>query len=74
MREMLCSALPAKVVDVNEKQEGQGPDEEPYETLYIIDNRSEMLFIYGMDGGANPRLALRGGSSLPALFRAARGG
>ena len=53
---------------------GQGPDEEPYETLYIIDNRSEMLFIYGMDGGANPRLALRGGSSLTALFRAARGG
>ena len=28
MREMLCSALPAKVVDVNKKQEGQGPDEE----------------------------------------------
>jgi hypothetical protein len=53
---------------------GKGPDAEPYETLYVIDNRSEMLFVYGMDGGATPRLVLRGGASLPALFRAARGG
>ena len=52
---------------------GQGPDEEPYETLYIIDNRSEMLFVYGVEGAINPRLTLRGGASLPVLFRAARG-
>ena len=52
---------------------GQGPDIEPYETLYVIDNRSEMLFVYGVEGAINPRLTLRGGASLPVLFRAARG-
>jgi len=53
---------------------GQGPDVQPFEVLYLIDNRSETLYIYGIDGGVNPRLALRGGSSIPVLFRAARGG
>ena len=53
---------------------GQGPDASPYETLYIIDNRSETLFVYGVDGAPNPRMTLRGGASIPALFRAARGG
>lgn len=53
---------------------GQGPDANPYETLYILDTRNEILMVYGMDGGANPRLSLRGGASIPALFRAARGG
>jgi hypothetical protein len=33
-----------------------------------------MLFVYGVDGPLNPRLSLRGGMSLPVLFRAARGG
>ncbi len=53
---------------------GEGPDESPYETLYILDNRGEMLFVYGIDSAANRKLVLRGGASLPALFRAARGG
>ena len=53
---------------------GQGPDEQPFEVLYIIDNRTETLFVYGVDGGVTPRLSLRGGASIPALFRAARGG
>ncbi|MBI1303880.1 MAG: hypothetical protein GC172_08845 [Phycisphaera sp.] len=54
---------------------GQGPDEQPFEVLYIIDNRTETLFVYGVDsGGTTPRLSLRGGASIPALFRAARGG
>lgn len=53
---------------------GQGPDEQPFEALYIIDNRTETLFVYGIDGGTTPRLSLRGGASIPTLFRAARGG
>jgi hypothetical protein len=53
---------------------GQGPDNAPFETVYVIDNRGEMLFVYGIDNVADRRLILRGGASLPALFRAARGG
>ncbi|RLS67392.1 MAG: hypothetical protein DWH97_01205 [Planctomycetota bacterium] len=53
---------------------GQGPDEAPYETLYILDNRGEMIYVYGIDSPTDRRLVLRGGASLPALFRAARGG
>ena len=53
---------------------GQGPDEAPYETLYVIDNRGEMLLVYGVEPGNTRRLALRGGANLPALFRAGRGG
>jgi hypothetical protein len=53
---------------------GKGPDEAPYETLYVLDNRGEFLYVYGIDNAADRRLVLRGGASLPALFRAARGG
>ncbi|MFZ9881496.1 MAG: hypothetical protein ACO3QC_08860 [Phycisphaerales bacterium] len=53
---------------------GQGPDSSPFETVYVIDNRGEMLLVYGIDNVADRRLVLRGGASLPALFRAARGG
>jgi hypothetical protein len=53
---------------------GQGPDESPYETLYILDNRGEMLFVYGVENATTPKLVLRGGASLPTLFRVARGG
>ncbi len=53
---------------------GQGPDEAPYETLYVLDNRGEFLYVYGIDNAADRRLVLRGGGSLPALFRVGRGG
>lgn len=53
---------------------GQGPDESPYETVYVLDSRGEMLLVYGIDNVADRRLILRAGASLPALFRAARGG
>jgi hypothetical protein len=53
---------------------GKGPDEAPYETLYILDNRGEMLYVYGIESATDRRLALRAGASLPNLFRAARGG
>ncbi|MFM1823488.1 MAG: hypothetical protein RI967_1754 [Planctomycetota bacterium] len=53
---------------------GKGPDEAPYETLYILDNRGEFLYVYGIDNASDRRLILRGGASLPALFRTARGG
>lgn len=53
---------------------GKGPDADPYETLFVIDNRSEMLMVYSVSAPPEQRLVLLGGSSLPALFRAARGG
>lgn len=53
---------------------GAGPDESPFETLYVLDSRGEMIFAYGIDNVADRRIVLRGGASLPALFRAARGG
>jgi hypothetical protein len=53
---------------------GQGPDEAPYESLFILDNRTEMIFVYGIESPTDRRLVLRSSASLPALFRAARGG
>jgi hypothetical protein len=53
---------------------GQGPDNQPYEVLYVIDNRSEMILVYGVETQLERRMVLLGGGSLPALFRASRGG
>lgn len=53
---------------------GEGPDEMPYETVYVLDSRGETLLVYGIDNPAERRMILRAGASLPALFRAARGG
>lgn len=52
---------------------GLGPKEERYELLYVIDNQSQMLFVYGIDNAADRRITLRGGSFLPNLFRVGRG-
>lgn len=43
------------------------------QSLWMIDDRSEMLFIYSIDNIADPRLNFRYSESLPALFQAARG-
>ena len=53
---------------------GQGPDEAPYEALFVLDNRTEMILVYGIESPTDRRLVLRSAASLPALFRAARGG
>jgi hypothetical protein len=53
---------------------GQGPDNMPFEVLYVIDNRSEMILVYGVETQLDRRMTLLGGGSLPALFRASRGG
>lgn len=49
---------------------GRGGDTQPDEVLYIIDNRTESLMIYELEGA---RIMLRDGLSLPATFRAAGG-
>ena len=41
--------------------------------LWVLDNRSEMLFIYYIEDSANTRLQLRYRESLANLFRRARG-
>jgi hypothetical protein len=53
---------------------GQGPDAQPFEILYVLDNRGETLLVYGVESQIDRRMVLLGGASLPALFRAARGG
>lgn len=53
---------------------GQGSDTSRVELLYVLDNRSEMLLVYGVENQVERRMVLLGGASLPALFRAARGG
>ncbi len=53
---------------------GFGPADRPYEILYVIDNQSQMFYIYAVEAATDRRIALRGGASLPALFRAGRGG
>jgi hypothetical protein len=42
--------------------------------LWVIDDRTEMLFVYYIENVADPRLQLRYSESLPRLFRQARGG
>jgi hypothetical protein len=53
---------------------GFGPADKPYEILYVIDNTSQMLYVYAIDSASDRRILLRSGASLPALFRAGRGG
>jgi hypothetical protein len=52
----------------------EGADASPVEVLYVLDNRNESLLVYSIEPAPDRRLSLRGGGSLPALFRAARGG
>lgn len=53
---------------------GQGSDTSRVELLYVLDNRTETLLVYGVENQTDRRMVLLGGGSLPALFRAARGG
>ncbi|HAQ66447.1 MAG TPA: hypothetical protein DCR70_01565 [Phycisphaerales bacterium] len=55
---------------------GLGPAERPYEALWVLDGRGEMLFIYYMENAnaGEKALLLRQAIPVPDLFRTARGG
>jgi hypothetical protein len=50
---------------------GTGPDERPYEMLFVIDSRSEVLLVYDMPN-IQQGIFLRDGGSLTNLFRTAQ--
>ena len=43
------------------------------ESVWVLDNRSEMLFIYNIENSDNTRMQIRHRESLANLFRRARG-
>ncbi len=55
---------------------GLGPKERPYESLWVLDGRGEMLFIYYIENANSGEKSLlpRQAIFLPDLFRKARGG
>ncbi len=55
---------------------GLGPDTKPYEALWVLDGRGEMLFIYYIENAnsGEKALLLRQAIPVPELFRVARGG
>ncbi len=55
---------------------GLGPDNKPYEALWVLDARTEVLSIYYIENASSgdKNLVLRHMVSLPDLFMQARGG
>lgn len=53
---------------------GFGPADKPYEVLYVVDNATQMLYVYAVDASTDRRIVYRSGASLPSLFRSGRGG
>lgn len=55
---------------------GLGPDTKPYEALWVLDGRGEMLFVYYIENAnsGEKALLLRQAIPVPELFRVARGG
>lgn len=55
---------------------GLGPPERPYEALWVLDSRGEMLFIYYIENAnsGEKSLLLRQAVPVVDLFRVARGG
>ena len=51
---------------------GFGKDTRPYELLYVLDNYSEMMFVYEVPQSSSRSVSLLGGMDLPYLFRTAR--
>ncbi|MHC4217284.1 MAG: hypothetical protein ACYSU7_02400 [Planctomycetota bacterium] len=49
---------------------GTGPDERPYELLFVIDSRAEALLVYELPN-VQQGITLRDGGSLMNLFRTA---
>ncbi|MFO0875530.1 MAG: hypothetical protein U0575_16415 [Phycisphaerales bacterium] len=52
---------------------GYGKETRPHEMLFLVDNRSELLYVYEIEDVSQRRVILRGGASLPTLLRAGRG-
>ena len=51
---------------------GKGPDERPHESLWVIDNRAQVLIVYELEDAQRKALTVRGGGSLHNLFLQAR--
>jgi len=51
---------------------GGSSNDGPFQILYVIDNRDEVLMVYEIDDARTGRIELRGGGSLANLFRGAR--
>jgi hypothetical protein len=51
---------------------GRGDDSDPYEVLYIIDSREQMLLVYEVDDIRRKQIVLRDGGNLDGLFLRAR--
>lgn len=54
---------------------GGNDSSHPFQNLCVIDSRAEVLYVYYIQSATDPQgLRLRWVQSLPAMFRAARGG
>jgi hypothetical protein len=53
---------------------GRGGASSPSEFLYLLDGRSEILFVYEIPDVGERRAVFRTGVHLPTVFAAARGG
>lgn len=51
---------------------GKGGDSEPFQAVYVIDSRDEVMMVYEIDDARSGRIELRDGGSLVNLFRRAR--
>ena len=51
---------------------GRGGDIEPYQVLFVIDNREQTYLVYEIENAQQRRVTLRDGGSLDTLFRRAR--
>jgi len=51
---------------------GGGGDEPPYQVLYVVDSREEVLMVFEIEDARSKNIILRGGGSLSNLFRGAR--
>ncbi|MBT8487115.1 MAG: hypothetical protein HKO59_02855 [Phycisphaerales bacterium] len=51
---------------------GRGDDADPYELLYVLDSRDEVLLVYEIEDARQKQVVFRYGHFLPAWFRTAR--
>ena len=54
-------------------QSGEGGTDPPWEMLYVIDSRDQVLMVYQIEDARKGGIILRDGGSLVNLFRAGRG-
>jgi len=64
--EMASSRGNYSAVTVNS---GKGGDASPYQVLYVIDSRDEVMMVYEIEDARTGRIELRDGGSLANLFR-----